>query len=60
VYRSTECGYTGTNYFNENDSRVTTAAQDICGKKLSSCKVRFGATAELPFGSYPGIGTFFA
>ena len=60
VYRSTECGYTGTNYFNENDNRVTSSSQDVCGKKLSSCKVRFGATAELPFGSYPGIGTFFA
>lgn len=58
VYRSTECGYTGTDYFDENDVSVSTASADVCGKRLSSCRARFGATAELPFGSYPGIGTF--
>jgi hypothetical protein len=58
VYRSTECGYTGTNYFDENDASVPTSASDVCGKKLSSCKVRFGANAALPYGSFPGIGTF--
>lgn len=58
-YRSTECGYTGGSYFNENDQAVPTLAADVCGKKLSSCRVRFGSTAELPFGSMPGIGTFF-
>ena len=55
-YRSTECGYTGSNYWNELDSVVGTLAQDKCGKRLSSCKLRFGATAELPFGSFPGAG----
>lgn len=59
-YRSTECGYTGSSYFNENDQAVATLAADVCGKKLSSCKARFGSTAELPFGSYPGIGAYFA
>lgn len=55
-YRSTECGYTGSNYWGINDQPVTTLAQDKCGKRLSSCKLRFGATAELPFGSFPGAG----
>lgn len=32
---------------------------DECGKRLTSCKLRFGNLAELPFGSYPGVGTFF-
>lgn len=32
---------------------------DSCGKRLSSCKLRFGKTAELPFGSFPGIGAYF-
>lgn len=59
-YRSTECSYTGSSYFNENDQTVPTLAADVCGKKLSSCRARFGSTAELPFGSMPGIGTFFA
>lgn len=55
-YRGTGCGYTGTNYFNASDQSVGTLASDRCGKRLSSCKLRFGATAELPFGSFPGAG----
>ena len=58
VYRSAECSYSGTSYFTENDV-ATTLANDVCGKKLSSCKARFGATAQLPFGSFPGVGTYF-
>jgi lambda family phage minor tail protein L len=46
VYKSAECGYTG--------------GLPICEKTLDACKAHFGATAELPFGSFPGIGTFFA
>lgn len=57
VYRSTECGYTGTNYFNTSDVAVGSVAQDACGKRLNSCKIRFGQNAELPFGSFPGIGS---
>lgn len=60
VYRSAECSYTGTNYFDVNDDSVINASQDVCGKKVSSCEARFGANAELPYGGYPGIGTFFA
>jgi len=58
VYRSAECSYSGSSYFTENDV-ATTLANDVCGKKLSSCKARFGATAQLPFGSFPGVGTYF-
>lgn len=29
---------------------------DRCGKRLSSCKLRFGDSAELPFGSFPAAG----
>jgi lambda family phage minor tail protein L len=58
VYRSAECSYTGTAYFTENDV-ATTVSNDVCGKRLSSCKARFGSTAQLPFGSYPGVGTYF-
>lgn len=47
-------------YFNESDQGVFSQALDVCGKQLSSCKARFGATAELPFGSFPGIGAYFA
>jgi lambda family phage minor tail protein L len=58
VYRSAECGYTGSSYFNESDQVVGSLAQDVCGKRLSSCKLRFGSTAALPFGSFPGVGTY--
>jgi phage-related protein len=57
VYRSAECGYTGTNYFDANNNAVGSASLDVCGKRLSSCQVRFGTNAELPYGSYPGIGS---
>ncbi len=46
VYKSAECGYTG--------------GLPTCDKTLDACKAHFGATAELPYGSYPGVGTYFA
>ena len=55
-YRGTECGYTGTTYFDANDASVASAGLDVCGKRLSSCKARFGASAPLPFGSFPAAG----
>lgn len=45
------------------EPRINTATgnpiDDVCGKRLTSCKARFGENAELPFGSFPGIGGFF-
>ncbi len=55
-YRSSECSYTGSNYFNKNDVVVSTLAADVCGKRLSSCKKRFGENGVLPFGSFPTAG----
>jgi len=55
-YRSSECSYTGSNFFDVNDNSVGSLAQDACGKRLSSCKKRFGENGELPFGSFPGAG----
>jgi lambda family phage minor tail protein L len=59
VYRSAECSYTGLAYFDASDAPVANASQDVCGKRVDSCKARFGAKSELPFGGYPGIGTYF-
>lgn len=53
VYRSGECGYTGGAVADTQDQPVTSLAQDSCGKRLSSCKLRFGANNELPFGGFP-------
>lgn len=55
-YRGAECGYTGTNYFDTNDNPVATLAQDVCGKRLSSCRARFGQYGELPYGGFPAAG----
>ena len=55
-YRSSECSYTGSDYFDVNNNSVATLAQDACGKRLSSCKKRFGENGQLPFGSFPGAG----
>ena len=55
-YRSSECSYTGSNYFDINDDSVPTLGQDKCGKRLTSCKKRFGENGELPFGSFPSVG----
>lgn len=40
-YRSAQCGYSGNAYFNFNDQPVTTLAQDLCGKRVRSCELRF-------------------
>jgi len=63
-YRGTECGYEGDECFTVNDSRIAAAnkivdadgnvTNDICGKKLSSCKKRFGNNVDLPYGGFYG------
>jgi phage-related protein len=40
-YRGPECGYVGNAYFDFNDAAVGLAAQDVCGKRLRSCELRF-------------------
>lgn len=55
AYRGSECGWTGTTYYDADDV-ATTLANDACGKRLSSCKVRFGQYAELPYGGFPVAG----
>lgn len=53
-YRGAECGYTDTRYFTADDSQTTDSTLDTCGKRLSSCKKRFGTGGDLPFGGFPG------
>ena len=60
-YRGSECGYRGTRYFDVNDSSVTSASADVCGKRISSCELRFPSgqgigprSRLLPFGGFPG------
>lgn len=57
-YRGAECSYAGTNYFDKNDNPVGSLSLDVCGKRLSSCEVRFGKSNELPYGGFSGAGLF--
>jgi len=55
IYKSSiGCGYTGSSFFDAND-QATSAGNDVCGKRLTSCKLRFGSTSRLPFGGFPGL-----
>jgi lambda family phage minor tail protein L len=57
VYKSKECGWAalpGTGY-NAADIKVG-INDDICGKRITSCKVRFGKN-PLPFGGFPLIAS---
>ena len=53
TYRGPYCNYTGTAKFDANDQPVTDPALDVCGKRLGSCKKRFGDTQVLNFGGFP-------
>jgi lambda family phage minor tail protein L len=57
IYRGDGCGYRGFKYFNELDEPADRSA-DVCGHRLSSCKLRFGQNEELPYGGFPGIGNY--
>lgn len=49
-YRSSDCGYSGTAYFDENDASVGSLAQDVCGKRISSCRIRFAGATNIAIG----------
>jgi len=55
-YRSSECGYTGGPVALPSDLPTSSPSLDSCGKRLSSCRLRFGANNPLPFGGFPGAG----
>lgn len=55
-YRSGECGYTGGPVADIHDNPTTDSARDQCGKRLKSCKMRFGGGQVLPFGGFPAAG----
>ncbi len=58
IYRSPECGYTGSKMFDLNDQYTTAKYKDKCSKSLSGCRARFGVNAILPFGGFPGLNSF--
>ena len=54
VYRSPECSYAGVPVAKRDDTPTSDSGLDDCGKRIVSCKLRFGNENELPFGGFPG------
>lgn len=52
-YRGPYCGYTGTVYTNAQGVRISNANQDTCDGKLSTCRLKHGYRANLPYGGFP-------
>tara|TARA_R110002124_G_scaffold87322_1_gene224851 strand:+ start:1799 stop:2482 length:684 start_codon:yes stop_codon:yes gene_type:complete len=55
-YRSAECSYAGGAVANTMDIITTDLAQDVCGHRVESCKLRFGENGTLPYGGFSGSG----
>lgn len=55
-YRGANCGYTGAAVAKADDTPTSDLAQDKCGGRLSSCRLRQWPNAELGFGGFPGVG----
>ena len=53
-YSKATCPYTGSAYFNRVGVATSDPSKDVCGRRLSDCKKRFGAN-PLPTASFPGV-----
>lgn len=53
-YSNASCPYSGSLYFNDQDVAEGLPQNDRCGKRLSSCKLRFGSD-PLPTRAFPGL-----
>lgn len=54
-YSAAQCPYTGDKSY-DRDGAETTPDKDEPGRHIEDCcKVRFGATGQLPFGGFPGV-----
>ena len=49
------CPYRGNQYWNAQDEAVANPALDVCSRRLSGCKLRFGENGVLPFGGFAGV-----
>jgi lambda family phage minor tail protein L len=54
-YAKATCPYTGGSYYNLQDASQSDPSQDSCGKRLSSCRLRFGSNGTLPFVGFPAM-----
>ena len=54
-YDNVGCPYTGSSMFKKDGTITTTPSEDVCGKRLSDCVLRYNNN-PLPFGGFPGVG----
>ena len=57
-YRGDGCGYAGPPVANANDQPTSDPAQDVCGKRLASCRLRYPQPQWMPFGGFPGVSQY--
>ena len=57
-YTRATCPYVGDSYFTVNGVSTLNASDDLCGKRLSDCRLRFGEFGVLPTRAFPGIARF--
>ena len=54
LYRGAECTYNGPPVANAKDQPTSSTEEDKCGKRVTSCRLRFG-NDPLPYGGFPGL-----
>lgn len=61
-YKDSNCNYDPAQNSNRMFTSLGVATEDssldVCGKRLSDCKARFGSTSVLNYGGFPGAGLF--
>lgn len=56
-YRGDGCGYAGGPVADINDTPTSDPSADQCGKRLTSCKLRY-PSGTIPYGGFPGAGQY--
>jgi len=54
-YEGVTCPYAGSGEWDASGAPAATG-EDVCGKRLSDCRLRFGEHAPLPTRAFPGVG----
>lgn len=55
-YSNATCPYVKAAMYDRAGNRVYDPTEDMCGKSLTDCELRFGRNKELPFYGFPGAG----
>lgn len=54
-YTKATCPYVGGSYWDAGNNVEALPENDQCGKRLSSCRLRFGTNGVLPTRAFPGV-----